>query len=346
AHLNNMRNLFVDSDGVVHLYYLDTSWFMHQLIYDGAVQSDEIILPGEQGYNLNAVPDDSGAVHLLYSNDPDILGGDIIYRKISSSGDIGPAVKLNSDTHRDQYQSVIAIAPSGEILALWMDTHHQPTRYLLGSYFDGSVWLPEITFATCDLPNNWVNPAVVVDSSNVFHIAYTFNTPADMYYLSFTNGVLSQPQEIIGGPQISVAGNLSIDSNDKIYLTFEDDRTGSLRGYLTMRDPVTGVWSPEIDVSGYNHQNNRYQNEPLPGGRLGVVWTDWRDDTRGLYAKVFDPMLSQAEILEIPDEEIDGLFTEPKNQTHLCTDQDGTMHLVWSDFRSGHWQLYYSKCTP
>jgi hypothetical protein len=346
AHLNNMRNLFVDSYGIVHLYYLDTSWYIHHLIYDGIVQSDEIIIPGEQGYNLNAVPDNSGDVHLLYSNNPDILGGDIIYRKISSAGDIGPAVKLNSDTDEDQYQSVMAIAPSGEILALWMDTENIPTRYLLGAYFNGSTWSPEINFVTCDLPENWINPAVVADSSNAFHITYTYNTPADIYYLSFANGVLSQPQEIIGGPQKSVAGNLSIDSNDKIYMTFEDDRTGSLRGYLTMRDPVTGVWSPEIDISGYNHQNNRYQNEPLPGGRLGVVWTDWRDDTRGLYSKVFDPMLSQDDILAIPDEEIDGLFTDIKNQTRLCADQNGTLHLVWSDIRSGHWQLYYSKCTP
>ena len=346
AHLNNMRNIFVDGDGVFHLYYLDTGWFIHHLIYDGAVQSDEIIIPDDRGYNLNAVPDSSGAVHLLYSNNPNTLGGDIIYRKISPTGDIGSAVRLNSDTHKNQFQSVIAIAPSGEMLALWMDSADHPTRYLQAAYFNGSIWFPEMNFASSDLVIDWVDPAVVADSSSVFHITYTRNTPADIYYLTFTDGALSQSQEIIGGPQRSAAGNLTIDSYDRIYMTFEDDRTGSRRGYLTMRDPVTSEWCPEIDISGYNHMNNRYQNEPLPDGRLGVVWTDYRDGTRGLYSKVFDPMSSQDEILSIPDEEIDGLYSEAKNQTRLCVDQNGTLHLVWSDFRSGHWQLFYSTCTP
>jgi hypothetical protein len=346
AHLNNMRNLFVDSAGVVQLYYLDTSWYIHHLVYDGAVQSDEIIIPGERGYNLNAVPDSSGIVHLLYSDNPDIKGGDIIYREISLTGDIGPAVKLNSNTHGKQYQSVISIAPSGEMLALWQDYPNYPTRYLQAAYSNGSAWFPQMTFATCNLPDNWIDPAVVADSSNVFHITYTNNTPADIYYLSFAHGALSEPQEIIGGPQSSMTGNLTINSNDRIYLTFEDDRTGSIRGYFTMREPATGEWSDEIDISGYNHINGRYQNAPLPDGRLAVVWTDWRDNTRGLYSKIFDPLLSQGQILSLPDEEIDGLYAEMKNQTRLCADQNGTLALVWSDLRSGHWQLYYAECTP
>ena len=46
------------------------------------------------------------------------------------------------------------------------------------------------------------------------------------------------------------------------------------------------------------------------------------------------------------DDEIDAISDAMKNQTRLCVDQNGTLHLVWSDLREGHCQLFYSTCTP
>ena len=139
---------------------------------------------------------------------------------------------------------------------------------------------------------------------------------------------------------------MAINSEDRIFITYEDNRTGSLRGYLRVRDPLSGEWNEEKDLTGHNYYMDRFQNEPLPSGQIAVIWTDRRDGFRGLYSKTFDPFLSEAEIQGITDDEIDAISDAMKNQTRLCVDQNGTLHLVWSDLREDHWQLFYSTCTP
>jgi len=347
AHLNNAQCTFVDDEGIFHLFYLDRKWEIHHLQHQGGIVSDEIIIPDEKGYNLNAVPDSLGNIHLAYADNPDMEGGNVVYRMISPDGEVGPPVNLTASPRVYQYEVALAVAPDSQILVLWMDTAAYPNRRLKGGWFNGSFWVTAMEFAQCYLPNSWIDPSVVADSSGVFHFVYCDNDPSDVFYFQFSNGWTSPRVTLIDGPQTSCNGRLSIDSNDRIYMTFEDDRTGGRRGWLMMRDPVTGGWTPEIDMVGYNHANNRYQNIPLPDGRLAVVWTDWRDETRGLYSKVFDPFLSEAQIQAIPDDEIDAFYSELKNQTRLCLDQNGTLHLVWSDHRAeDHWQLIYSTCTP
>jgi hypothetical protein len=203
-----------------------------------------------------------------------------------------------------------------------------------------------MTLKQCNLPNGWTNHTVVADSSGTFHILYDDDPPLNLYYVWFKDGALGDATPLVVGDERSAGPVMSIDSYDRLYATFQDPRTGKVRGYLIMRDPASGVWTHEIDMIGHDYETNRFQNRPLPDGRLAVVWTDWRDPSRGLYCKVFDPFLTEEEIQAIPDEEIDAAFSAQKNQTRMCMSPDGTLHLVWSDERSGHWQLYYSTCTP
>jgi hypothetical protein len=140
---------------------------------------------------------------------------------------------------------------------------------------------------------------------------------------------------------------LAIDGSDRLYLVFGDTRFGASRGFFKMRDPSTGTWTEDIDLMGFYHKSNRFRIEILPDTRIAITWTDYRDSSRGLYSKVFDPFLSEEEIQAIPDDEIDAMSSAPKNMTRMCMGTDGTLHLAWSDRRSGdHEQLYYSRCTP
>jgi hypothetical protein len=166
--------------------------------------------------------------------------------------------------------------------------------------------------------------------------------------MQFAEGAATEPECVAcSDDYLSTQAFSSINDQDRIYVTFEDDRTGARRGFFSQRIPTEAHWSSPIDTVGYNHINNRYQNAPLPGDRAAIVWTDQRDGTRGLYSKVFDQSATELEIQAIPDDEVDSAFSALKNQTRLCVDHNGTLHLVWSDYRDDtHWQLFYSTCTP
>lgn len=346
AHLNNARNTFVDSANNFHLFYLDYDWKIHHLIYNGGVASDDIIAPEDEGFNVNAVPDSEGAVHIVYANDPYIKGGHIIYRRMEPDGILGSPEILSTSRMANQFQPALAIAPNGQILVLWMDSSSFPNRILLATWYDGTEWQPQIIICSSYLEYNWLDATVVADSSSVFHVVFTGDTPANLYYIQFADGIISDAEKISFTEYESSTAFMSIDAEDRLYITYEDVSEGR-RGYFKMRNPVTGTWTDEIDLVGYRHYNNRYQNVPLFDGRLAVVWTDRRDKTRGLYSKVIDPFMTEDEIQAIADDEVDAPFIEPKNQTRLCLDLNGTLHLVWSDHRSeDHWQLFYSTCTP
>jgi len=346
AHLKNAHCTFVDGSGLFHLFYLDIGWKIHHLAYQDTVLYDDIILPDEEGYNINAVHDEYGYTHIVFADKPTIQGGNIIYCKLSAGGELSEPVILSASSQPNQFEPALAAAPNGDILALWMDSHDQTHPRLCAAYFNGTNWTPELTLHDCYLPSGWINVSVVADSTNTFHMTFCEGAEMNLLYRKFQDGVLGSYTALVSGPWRTQGGAMSIDSDDRIYVTFEDNRSGSLQGYSTVRNPGDGTWTEEVDLIGHNYNMNRFQNEPLPDGTIAVVWTDWRDGSRGLYSKVFDPFLSEAEIQDTLDDEIDSGSSGIKNQTRLCVDQYGTLHLVWSDDRSGHWQLFYSRCTP
>jgi len=348
AHLSMQSAHWVDANGVLHLYYVDEDFHIHHLTYQDVVLSDDEILPGVQAYQLNVLPDSLGGLHLLYADDPTIRGGNIVYRYIDSSGISGSPVILSSTPMEDQFQTTMATAPDGTMLALWMDSHTWPSRRLCGAWFNGSGWTPEMTLSSGNLPEGWIDPAVVADSSSIFHICYCMGDDQDLYYMRFDHGVPSAPELVEGGPNQSGATVMTIDSLDRIYAVFMDNRLGKMQGYFKMRDPVSGQWSDEVDFIGHNYECRRFVIQLLPDGRLGVVWTDFRDlYGRSLFSKTFDPFLPEIDIQQIPDGEIDEDFTAQKVQVWLTADPSGALHLIWSDLRDiTHFQLYYSTCTP
>jgi len=348
AHLSMEKAHWVDSSGVLHLFYLDEQSHIHHVQCLDEPISDDEILPGEPAFEPNALPDDSGGIHLLYTDDPGDHGGNVIYRYIDPSGTPGAPLILSSSAKTNQFETTMAIAPDGTMLALWMESQNFPFRRLCGAWFNGSGWTPEMTLSSGSLPDGWVNPNVVADSSSVFHICFNNGVDMDLYYMQFDHGIASQHELLQGGPNRSAVADMTIDSLDRIYVVFVDNRLGNNQGYLMMRDPVTGLWSDELDFIGHNYESRRFIMRLLPDGRLGIVWTDFRDwYGRSLFAKTFDPFMSEVEIQEIPDEEIDAGFTAEKEQLWLTGDSSGTLYVIWSDLRDPtHFQLYYSKCTP
>lgn len=347
SHLQNTRASFIDSDGIYHLFYTDPDWRPHHLTYQGIVLEDFIILPDVEVYNLTARQDAYGGIHLLYGDVPLIKGGHIVYRYIDQSGVISDPENLTSASHIHQFQQSLTFANDGTMLAVWMDSQPQPGRKLCASYYNGTNWSPEMTLKTTYLPTSWITPTVVADSNNVYHIVYEDGEPTDLYYMQFDQGIVILDELIVDEIKNSHSPMLAIGGSDRLYLVFGDTRFGASRGFFKMRDPFTGIWTEDIDLMGFNHKSNRFRIEILPDTRVAITWTDFRDTTRGLYSKIFDPYLSEEEIQAIPDDEIDAPFSAPKNMTRMCMGVDGTLHLVWSDRRPGdHEQLYYSRCTP
>jgi len=350
SHLNNATTSFVADDGTFNLYYTCYTWQPRFIWFaDLGSISNDTFDDEALAYNISSVPDDEGNVHIVYTDNPDVQGGNVIYRfkDKDAPGTIGPEVILSASAKFNQFMPVVAPAHDGTILVVWMDTSTQPNRRMCAAYYNGDTWSPEMTLETCYLPTSWTNHHVVVDSENNYHIIYQDQEPPDLYHMVFSNGGIVSNEPFVNGNWRSISATGSIDQNDRIYVTFSDDRDGVYRGFFTMRDPDTGLWTDPIDMVGFNHFNTRYQNEILPDGRLAVVWTDWRDNTLGLYSKVFDPFSNQDTIQDIPDDEIDAMFDANKNQTRLCVDENGTLHLVWTDSRDeDHVMLYYSTCTP
>ena len=347
AHLGNANSTFIDIDNNLHVFYLDPYFVLRHIIYNGGVISDEEVPIGTPAFNINAVYAPSGEIHLMYSDDPDApMGGWVKYCKIDTSGTLGPIKHLSNSSEIYQFQNNLTLAPDGTMLATWQYYHFDPDRDLCAAYFNGSDWSPEMVFQTLYLPNGWNNTTVVADSKSVFHLVFNDGDPENLIYRQFDHGVLSDPETIIDGFWKSSGPILSIDPENNLFCSFEDARTGVRRGYLKIRDYASGQWLPEKDIIGHDYATDRFQNAVLPDGRLAVIWTDYREAHRSLFSKVFDPYLSAIEIQSIPDDEIDAPFTAQKNQTRLCLDNSGTLHLVWSDERSTHFQLYYSQCTP
>jgi len=345
--LGNSHSTFVDGDGIFHLFYADVNFRAHHVKYLDEIISNEIIFPETLVWNICVVPDGAGGIHVAYSDNPHIKGGNITYRFIDPDDAESPPVILNSSPHDNQFQEDIALAPDGTMLVVWMDASILPYRKLCGAWFDGVDWSGQIDFNNCYTPRSWVNGTVEADTNSIFHVMYRADDPPNIYYFQFDHGFSSPDEAVVYGDWRSVGVRLSLDESNRIYFTFMDERYGAPHGFFMMRDPLTGTWTEPKDMVGFDHTNTRYQNLVLPDGRLTVVWTDFRDGTRGLYSKYFDPSLPETVIQGMPDDEIDAPYSAGKNQTRLCMDSSGTLHLAWTDFRvEGEYRVYYSQCTP
>jgi len=346
SHLIMDKACYIDDANVFHIWHVDFNHELHHITFDGSSIADESLLPGETVFEPNAVPDATGGVHLMYTDNPAISGGNVVYRYIDPAGIIGPPQVLSTSSKTQQFLTNLTQAPDGTLLALWMDSSIQPNRRLCGAYYTGGGWTPEMTLKTCYLPDGWLDPNAVADSSSVYHILYCSGGDIDLYYMSFDHGIAGAPELLVGGENHSAAADLTIDSQDRIYAVFEDNREGANQCYLKMRDPSTGIWTEEKNLIGHNYDCCRIQVGLLQDGRVACIWKDYRNASKGLYSKVFDPFLSEADIQALPDDELDYLSGADKNQTWMTVDPGGTLHAAWSDLRSGHWELYYSTCTP
>lgn len=289
----------IDVDGSGNLYAVwveNETWNGERALYfssrpAGGAWTTPITVndvPSTELGGVDLVVDQWGNGYVVWSDE---RSGDanIYFSHRPAGGSWGANVRVDDDpVTADQYSPQIAIDPSGNAYAVWLDRRYSGQDYNTDIFFSfrptGGAWGPSIKvndeFGTA-WPTKLDPDLAVDDQGNAYAIWCDQRSGGYDIYFSF------RPAGSTWGPNIQVdsgAGTahqyspvIAVDHLGTAYASWRDKRYIQSDIYSSVRPPG-GEWGVNIRVN--DDQGWAYQDSPAidvdPSGSVYVVWRDYR----------------------------------------------------------------------
>jgi len=253
------------------------------------------------------------------------------------------AAKRLTWTSGYSFGPAIATDSSNALHVVWYDnTPGHYAIYYKRSSNGGATWsaAQRLTWTSGDSSS----PAIAIDSTKTIHVAWHDTTPgyAEIYYGRSTDGGItwSPVKRLTWTSGKSYNPTLAIDSNNKIYLVWEDITPGTVEIYFrrsTDRGLTWGAVKRITWTSGDSYE------PALSGDSNNIIHVVWKDDTPGndeiYYMKSSDAGSTWSGAKRITW--TSGSSSSPA----IATDSNNTVHVVWHTETSEGLEIYY-KSSP
>jgi hypothetical protein len=249
----------------------------------------------------------------------------------------------------NQSNPVIGLDSGGTLLVAWEHQTDGDTDILVAKSQDpwGSFTSPA---EASDGPDDTeqVLPDVVVDSGGKVHVAWedrrddrdirTSTTPVSA--LAFGASVLVNDD---GGSSWQEEPSIAVDEQDNVYIAWYDRRDTDPYVYLAKSTNGGQTYGSNVKVSGSTVAPQFEPEITIVGGIIYCVWQDGRTGiARDIYfASAPSDTLAFGSSVKVNS----GMTNTNQRAPALYVEQDGTIHVVWQDFRDGVFDVYYGIST-
>ncbi len=250
----------------------------------------------------------------------------------------GENKKVNSSSNNLNDSSPATVSDSsGNIWAVWHTGQTGSRDIYAGKLTAGADSFGDSVRVTNDNADQ-CNPAIAIDSADKLYVVWQDNRNGewDIYVSTSTDGTNFSAERKVTDPnsdQINPA--VVIDSSDKAYIVWEDDRNNN-------KDIYTASSSNSFVSYATSQITSNASDQIAPavavdsGNTVYVVWTDARSGTSDIYG---------ADSTNGPWTNV-AVVSNANNQSSpvIAAEASGTiLHLLWVDNTSGNNDIYYAS---
>jgi hypothetical protein len=323
---------------------------------DGLIAGPELTLEGAPGMAflweqvvsnasneqdlISMATDGEGVTHMVWEDNR--KGFDIYYARSADGityADERSLIDLG-DTFVIQEMPDIALGDDDVIHVVWADEREKEEDrdiYYRRSTNGGTSF--EVATRVDHGDNVSNEPAIAVDGAGNIHVVWvdTRDGNRSLYYSKNMDTEFRVSNSTIGE---QLQPDIAVDSNGWVHVAWRDSRGGDLKVYHSRLDPLGSDLQDEVMISPGSL--GTIQGAPTletdDSGAVYIVWHDNRAMWYNIYLSKSTDGMDFTSPLRISPRMITAYFPD-------LTFKDGTLHVVWYDYRDGNSKVFYRNST-
>lgn len=333
----NVHVIWVEEDGGQRVFYnanLSGEWGTPQNITKGEVRIGEGPWPEIE-------VDNNGVPCILYSAVTEGNYEAVLNRYINGAW-TGHWNVSKTSNGGSAYPCIVIDRNTNDYYVLWQDDANRAfeeqtyweiwMRYLRGgsgSWIGGGI-LP-------DRQHRAYTPQAAIDAKGGIYVIYANRALGNLTRVFFTQN--KEPKDwnkwtdsidISGSTGLSFAyPQIACDSEGNVYVVWMDNREGNIEVYFRKR--VKNKWSAIINLS--NSAGPSEDPTVAVNKETGDIYVAWSEGQKIYFREFKDGQWLDAVNLTA--------YSSSSAHPHLYVDQGGSIHLVFTDNRTGAWNIFY-----
>lgn len=299
--------------------------------------SDSSILGTGKSHCIAASSD---TVHIIWFEKAYDLWNIFYKQSINNGTNWGPDVQLTFTSDISMYPSLCL--ESSKIYVVWRETVYDNMEICFLRSLDGGNTWDEPIRLTEDAEASYA--AAIASRGPSVHMTWVSqDTVKDTWtvrYMRSLDDGSTWGSDVVISAGSTMAYNPTIELNGtEIYIAWNDNRDGNFEIYYRYSTDEGLSWSPETRLT-YTNDHSFAPSLAVSGTYIYVAWMEmsggfFRVNTKG---SLDAGMTWSEDVVATP------LFSHAMFP-NLCL-SNSTLHLVWQDQRSGHYDVYYNYSIP
>jgi hypothetical protein len=237
----------------------------------------------------------------------------------------------------------VAVGTTGSVHVAWSDyTPGNPEIYYKNSPYGGTTWgaNKRLTWTA----GSSQTPAMGTGPGNAVHVAWSDDTPGnpEIYYRTSGDGgtVWNAVQRLTSTPGKSYSPALAISSGTTLYVVWEDDTPGNYELHYRRSGNRGSTWAAVQRLTWTSGDSVSPTAAVDSSGSAHVAWSDYSTGNPDLYYRSRPAGSATWNALQRLTWTL-----EDSAAPAMAVDTAGNIHIVWSDFTPGNYEVYYKRGT-
>lgn len=251
-----------------------------------------------------------------------------------------------SKTYRggSAYPCIVIDRRNNDYFVFWQDDENRAfeeqtyweimMRYLLegsGSWIGGGV-LP-------DPQKRAYTPQATIDANGAIYIIYANRAQGNQTRVMFTQNSTpkdytkwTNPIDISSLTGLPFAyPKVACDNEGNVYVVWMDTREGNMEVYFRKR--INGKWSP---IENLSQSEGVSENPEVAVNRdSGDIYVAWTESGKIFFKEYIASKKKWLDPVNLTD------YSSSSGYPHLYVDDGGSIHIVFTDNRTGNWNIFY-----
>lgn len=336
----------VDTNGSVHLVWSDYTPGNPEIYYKksgdgGATWGPNKRLTWTSGDSFAPIVgvDSGGAVHVVWhDNAPG--NNEIYYRQSPDGGSTWGPNKGLTWTNSESVFPALATDTSSSISIAWSDDTPGNTEiYYRQSPDGGATW--SAAKRLCWTSGTSQTPALATGSGQTILIAWiddTLGNP-EVYFRKSSDGgaAWAAVQKLSSTSGKSYSPALAVNSLNAVHLLWEDDTPGNYELHYRRSPDGGATWNAVQRLTWTSGDSFASAAAIDTSNGAHIVWSDYTPGNPDLYYKSRPAGGAWTAVQRLT------WTPEDSAAPALAIDAGDNIHIVWSDFSPGNYEIYYKK---